>query len=550
MSASDGPGPPRLLGGGRYELVEQVGQGGMATVWRGRDTKLGADVAVKVIQGEGRALAIRSRRLIAEAKAMARVRHPHIVAMHDAGELEGGAYVVMDLVQGGTLEDRLDLEGPLPPRRVVLWMLQVLDALHAAHRRGIVHRDVKPSNILLDGHGRAMLADFGIALLADEDRHTRTGISMGSVAYMAPEQRLDARAVGPAADVYAAAATIYHLVTGATSVDLFTAEEDSPRWADVPAPLRGPLIRATRLDAARRTADAPALAAELKAVLDELPETDGFLPGAPAVVGGLTTGEGGSWGGALDRTIDPPGKGTLPPAPVAAPVRVGPGDATTVDEPPPRAGRRVPWALVVVVALLGVVLGGLWSVWDAGAPAPAASPEAPVAAEVAATSGPSAEEREAAARAEDVAAAEAEAEEAARTEAEEARRREAAARAAKARRAREEAAAAAEAAARSPVEGTWRAVNDASGVLTFVQLEVTVDGTKASAVWSNRGTATAPKQTWGLDGTWDATHRTLDVEGELDGAAFALHLTLDAAGTTLLGQRRYAGEKLPVAFQR
>ncbi len=268
----DLPLGPRPFAGGRYTLLEAIGHGGMATVWRARDNRLRVDRAVKVLLKHPTGAKTRARRLDAEARAMAKLNHRHIVKVHDIGESEEGPFVVMDFLPGGTLDDRLRADGSVPARHAARWMMQILTALEAAHNAGIVHRDVKPSNVLIDEHGDAQLADFGIALLADDERHTRTNISMGSVAFMAPEQRIDARSVGPEADVYAAAATLYNLVSGSTPVDLFTAEMESPRWMDVPLPLVPILHRATRHDRLKRYPTANALREAIAEVEPQLTE--------------------------------------------------------------------------------------------------------------------------------------------------------------------------------------------------------------------------------------------------------------------------------------
>lgn len=349
------------LQGGRYTLLELIGEGGMAFVWRARDERLGVERAVKIIRGEGRAIKTRSRRLLAEAKAMARIKHPHIVAVHDVLEDEEAPAIVMDLIDGGTLEDQLTTSGPLPPRKACVWMLQVLGALHAGHQEGIVHRDVKPSNILLDTRGNALLADFGIALLADEDRHTRTGVTMGSVAYMAPEQRLDARAVQPNADVYAAGSTLFHLLTGATAVDLFTADASSPRWLDVPEPLQPVIFQATRLDPAARFPTAQAFAMALEAVIDDLDA--------------LTNDDASTWvaerrAAATANLADPDTGDTRPP-----PVLLGSMGGTLVAGADDTTEDRAGSPLWMLLALVGVVLVGVASWWVPSGDVPGAQAE-------------------------------------------------------------------------------------------------------------------------------------------------------------------------------
>lgn len=269
--------PDRMLADGRYELCEVLGSGGMAHVYRARDHQLKVDRAIKVIRTEGRVSKTRHRRLKVEARAMARVRHPHILTIYDVGETEYGPYVVMDLALGGALDGKLATNGPLPPVQASIWMAQILEGLEAAHAEGVVHRDVKPSNILLDESGAALLADFGIAMLTDDqERHTRTGVTMGSVSYMAPEQRLDARAVDATADVYAAGCTLYNLVTMATPVDLFTAHEGSPRWEDVPLALRKCIYKATRLEPESRFKTAGEFAVTLRQIIAQM--ESGIVP--------------------------------------------------------------------------------------------------------------------------------------------------------------------------------------------------------------------------------------------------------------------------------
>ena len=276
VEGSTDTAPIPTLAAGRSVLMDRLGEGGMAAVYRAQDTQLGVARAVKlVLPIQGRA-SIR-RRLRAEARAMARIDHPNILAIHDVGVEDDQDYVVMTLAQGGSLGDRL-AEGPLRAAVAAHLMAQVLDALAAAHGVGIIHRDVKPQNILLDDGGRPLLADFGIALLAHDDRRTRTGVAMGSIAYMPPEQRLDAARVGPEADVYSCGATLYALVTGSNPVDLFMAEDDSHRYDDVPDALQ-PVIRKA---CAPRPADRYATAGEMAQALLHLLE-HGDLDGIEAV---------------------------------------------------------------------------------------------------------------------------------------------------------------------------------------------------------------------------------------------------------------------------
>lgn len=340
---------PRPVVGGRYLLQSELGRGGMACVYRADDTTLGVERAIKILAEEGRGKAGRRRRLVNEARAMARLRHPSVVMVHEAGLCEEGPYVVMDLLAGGTLADRLRERGPLPATEAIDLLLPVLDALHAGHQQGIVHRDVKPSNVLLDASDRPALADYGIALLADDDeRYTRTGAAVGSVAFMAPEQRLDARSVTAAADVYAAGTTLYRLVTGGTPVDLFTADVSSPRWMDVPEDLRPVLRRATQLQPEDRYPTAAAFADALAHARDRmLGLRSDPLPD--------------------DRTIDePPDLTTMAGARGAEPALRGPL------EPAPR-GLDTGWVVAALLVGAVVVVGGVTVPW-AVEPAPGDAP--------------------------------------------------------------------------------------------------------------------------------------------------------------------------------
>ncbi|MBN1335144.1 MAG: protein kinase [Deltaproteobacteria bacterium] len=258
---------------GRYRLLEVIGRGGHAVVWRAWDEELGVAQAVKIIEAPSQYRQLLQSRLEAEAMAMAQLRHPNVLRVTKQGEVADKDYLVMDLAEGGSLADRLSEGGPLSPHLAACYAVQVLSALGAAHRIGIVHRDVKPQNVLRDRHQVALLADFGVALLPSPEalRSTGTGVFLGSIAYMAPEQRLDPRRVGPTADIYGAAATLYAILTDANPVDLFTATPDSPRWAGIPPALATILQRATALEPSARHPSAVAFAREIADVLPHLP---------------------------------------------------------------------------------------------------------------------------------------------------------------------------------------------------------------------------------------------------------------------------------------
>lgn len=330
----------------RYELGETLGVGGAARVVQAWDRRLGVQRAVKLITGQATG-PVREQlraRLEREARAMAQLDHPNVLRIYDVGHEDGQDFVVMDLAEGGSLAARLKERGPMPPDTAIAYVVQVLSALAAAHATGIVHRDVKPQNILLDRRGTALLADFGIAMLEDDQRTTKTGTAMGSLAYMAPEQRLDARRVGPAADLYAAGATLYHLLTRANPVDLFTAGRDSERFDGLPAPLRDIVFRATRLDPAARYPSAGAMARELTALLGD---------------GGLGTLDPASF---PDPAPDLLHSGSPDGGTLAGPPRTETHQGVrseTLVAPPPEAPPTWRWAPLVAVAALGLGLAFL-----------------------------------------------------------------------------------------------------------------------------------------------------------------------------------------------
>ncbi|WAZ19767.1 protein kinase [Streptomyces cinnabarinus] len=218
---TDGAG--RLLAG-RYRVLAQLGRGGMGVVWRAADEVLGREVAVKelrtYVDADGPELEGLRVRMQREARAAARVRHPGVVAVHDVTEVDGRPLIVMELVDGPSLDDVLRERGTLDPYEVADIGAKVMDALAAAHRAGVLHRDVKPGNILLDRSGRVVLTDFGIATVEDPGdgsatHLTRSGELVGSLDYLAPE-RAQGADPGPASDVWALGATLYAAVEGSS----------------------------------------------------------------------------------------------------------------------------------------------------------------------------------------------------------------------------------------------------------------------------------------------------------------------------------------------
>ncbi|MGW2783887.1 serine/threonine-protein kinase [Streptomyces populi] len=206
-----------LLLAGRYRLVESIGSGGMGRVWRAHDEVLHRAVAVKeltaalyVAESEQSVLLARTR---AEARAAARINHSAVVTVHDVLEHDGRPWIVMELVEGESLADAVKERGRIEPREAARIGLWVLRALRAAHAAGVLHRDIKPGNVLLGSDGRVLLTDFGIAQIDGDTTITRTGEVVGSVDYLAPE-RVRGHDPGPASDLWALGATLYTAVEG------------------------------------------------------------------------------------------------------------------------------------------------------------------------------------------------------------------------------------------------------------------------------------------------------------------------------------------------
>ncbi|MCA9573758.1 MAG: serine/threonine protein kinase, partial [Myxococcales bacterium] len=167
------------------------------------------------------------------ARTMAKLHHKNVVLVHDVADDGAFAYLVMELIEGGSVADRMAAFGPLPQRMACEVGIALLAGLGAAHAQGIVHRDVKPHNILVDGEGTPKVTDFGIAQ-ASETSTTRTGAVIGTWAYMAPEQRNDAKSVDARADVFAAGCTLYNMLTGTDPFDLYNREIYEKLYKDVP----------------------------------------------------------------------------------------------------------------------------------------------------------------------------------------------------------------------------------------------------------------------------------------------------------------------------
>ncbi|UNX54993.1 serine/threonine protein kinase [Georgenia sp. TF02-10] len=285
---------PGLLLGGRYELTERIAVGGMGEVWQARDHRLGRTVAAKVLRAELAGDEHFLARLRAEARNTAGLRHPNLAMLLDHGEQDGSGYLVQELVRGETLADRLERERTLAPTVLLPLLVQACRGLHAAHAGGVVHRDVKPANLILTPDGGLKITDFGVSLGANQAPMTSAGMVMGTAQYLPPEQAMG-RPATAAGDVYALGVVAYECLvgsrpfTGATQVDIAFAHVNTPLPAlpaTVPGPVREVVERMLAKDPAQRPASALACAQVLEGVLA------GLGTGGAAAAAGATSAAG------------------------------------------------------------------------------------------------------------------------------------------------------------------------------------------------------------------------------------------------------------------
>ncbi|MBC3185207.1 Stk1 family PASTA domain-containing Ser/Thr kinase [Corynebacterium sp. zg-331] len=387
---------------GRYQIDHPIARGGMSTVYRCVDLRLGRAVAVKVMDDRYVDDPVFRQRFRREARAMARINHPHIVGVYDFGSDGHHVFLVMELITGGTLRELLAERGPMPPHAALSVMRAVLTGLAEAHRDGLIHRDIKPDNVLISADHAVKLADFGLVRATDSQQHTTTHI-VGTAAYLSPEQVRGAE-LTPASDVYSAGIVLFELLTGETpfrgTTDLDRAyrrlDQDVPPPSEViegiPPEIDALVARATHRDPAHRYPDAAAFldaAAQLIAGLRlpdftvplpqnsaahraaEIPTDTGSLPTAMMATGIITPPATEIEHSAPDQTALLPAEApaslhTNPPhpAPPDSEAAEPPSSPPTPTGPRPYSNRSplglAAWLTIVGVFLTAVALGGWW----------------------------------------------------------------------------------------------------------------------------------------------------------------------------------------------
>ena len=353
----------------RYKISAHLGSGGMAEVYCAKDMQLGRNVALKILHERFAADEEFVERFKREASSAAGLAHQHVVAVYDRGEWEGTSYIAMEFVSGRTLKQVVVEEGPLAPQRAVDLTVQVLRAARFAHRRGIIHRDFKPQNVIVDDDGRAKVTDFGIARAGASDM-TQTGSILGTAQYLSPEQA-QGHAVGARSDLYSIGIILYELLTGRVPFEAESAITIALKQvSEAPVPpselnprvtpeLESVVLRALAKEPRERFADADEFIAALDAAASRIPSPRAIaaaeaaaaaLPAAAVMAGGVMA---------------------PPPAPPPAPANPPTGVYSVIAErreqivapplPPvgpagPAARKRWPWILLGGLALIGLIL--------------------------------------------------------------------------------------------------------------------------------------------------------------------------------------------------
>ncbi|MBE1502570.1 tRNA A-37 threonylcarbamoyl transferase component Bud32 [Amycolatopsis lexingtonensis] len=316
--------PGQRVVAGRYLLLGELGRGGMGVVWRAQDQVIGRPVAVKELRlPDAESAAVFSERALREVRTGGRLNDPAVVTVYDVVTDGGTTFIVMELVEAPSLADLVRQRGPMPAAQAAQVGERVLAALQAAHAAGIVHRDVKPANILVAPDGRVKLTDFGIAHAIDDPRLTTSGMIVGSPAFMAPE-RVEGREALPASDLWSLGATLFFAVEGSI-----------------------PFERATT-------------AATLHAIMTEIPYlTRGRGPIAAAILGLLVANPDARLSAAQAQNLLTTAQGVRPTPPNGTAMLGAP--ATRTAPQPPKKNLRALWLSLAAVAVIGALIGGFFA---------------------------------------------------------------------------------------------------------------------------------------------------------------------------------------------
>jgi tRNA A-37 threonylcarbamoyl transferase component Bud32 len=347
---------------GRYRLNRPIASGGMAEVWEATDETLARRVAVKLLHPHLARDDSFVRRFRAEAVAAARLAHPSIVSVYDTFSADGMEAIVMELVVGTTMRADLDEHGPMRLDAVLAIGTQVADALGAAHGSGLVHRDVKPANILLSADGRVLVADFGIAKAAEGNDLTTAGAMVGTAKYLAPEQ-VEGGPIDGRADLYSLGIVLYEALTGvppfAEETDAATALARLHRYPTEPRHLRPEIPAATEAVVMKAMSRLPddrfASAGAMRAALMGAGADPRRAPAAAVAAAAAN---------APMAPASPP-DGTVPASAVASDPDAGSMPVATLETPPPRRSRR--W-MIIVVAVALAAMAGKFALQDADGP--------------------------------------------------------------------------------------------------------------------------------------------------------------------------------------
>lgn len=339
-----------LTFGGRYQLLSRVAIGGMGEVWQATDLVIGRTVAIKILKDEYLGDPGFLERFRAEARHAALVNHEGIANVYDYGEEEGSAYLVMELVPGEALSTILERERVLPADQVLDFVAQTASALHAAHQAGLVHRDIKPGNLLITPDGRVKITDFGIARIADQVPLTATGQVMGTVQYLSPEQA-SGHPASPSTDVYSLGIVAYEALagrrpfTGESQVAIAMAQiNEAP--PELPVTVAEPVRNLVFAAIAKKPADRPASAQLFARAAQALRRGD--VGGAAAIVPAIASGAAATAGTQVMPAAGDESTRVLPSmGPVPTPAM-------------PTDARRSPWTwpLVALIGILIVLLVG------------------------------------------------------------------------------------------------------------------------------------------------------------------------------------------------